>query len=131
MQKDSSSGKVKSNGATYFDVSALESPISGKDVVELIAENESDLALYDFTILPATKNYTTKQIFYPGSFILATIRGGVNIQSNGDFCQGSSSDEGEMDSEYTGNDFDYCAVNKFNFAARATGETGINQHEGL
>lgn len=102
--------------------------IHEKDINELIEENEADLVLYDFTILPATQNYTTKQIFYPGTFILATYRGGVNITSNGDFCQGSDSDDGVIDSEYTGNDFDYCAVNKFNFAARASGETGIDQH---
>lgn len=115
---------------TLFDLTA--DSISSKDITELIADNEADLALYDFTILPATKNYTTKQIFYPGTFILATYRGGVNITSNGDYCQGSDKDDGTMDdkNEYTGNDFDYCAVNKFNFAVRASGETNINQHDG-
>lgn len=118
-------------GKTLF----VLSDYGAKDVNELIEENEADLVLYDFSVLPATQNYTTKQIFYTGTFILATYRGGVNIASNGDFCQGSDSNTGEMDknsdtgeTEYTGNDFDYCAVNKFNFAIRATGETGINQH---
>lgn len=118
--------------ATFFD---LSDKMREKNVNELIEDNEADLVLYDFTVLPATQNYTTKQIFYPGTFILATYRGGVNIASNGDFCQGSDNDDGTMDvnsetgeTEFTGNDFDYCAVNKFNFAARATGETGINQH---
>ena len=119
-------GSIKQNAVTYFSAEALG--IYDKDVVELISDNEADLALYDLSIIPATQNYTTKQIFYAGSFILATYRGGVNIMSNGDFCQGSSDDTGVMDSEYTGNDFNYCAVNKFNFSARATGETGINQH---
>jgi hypothetical protein len=115
-------------GKTYFDLTY--DGVSSKDVNELIADNEADLALYDFTVLPATQNYTTRQIFYPGTFILATYRGGVNITSNGDFCQGSDKDDGTMDSssEFTMNDFDYCAVNKFNFAIRASGETGINQH---
>ena len=67
-------------------------------------------------------------------FILATYRGGVNIKSNGDFCEGSDSKDGTRDStdsdEMTLNDFDYCAVNKFNFSARATGETGINKYGG-
>ena len=111
--------------ATVFD---LSDKMQEKNINELIEDNEADLVLYDFTVLPATQNYTTKQIFYPGTFILATYRGGVNIASNGDFCQGSDNENGLMDDEYTGNDFDYCAVNKFNFAARATGETGINQH---
>jgi hypothetical protein len=59
---------------------------------------------------------------------LATYRGGVNIKSNGDFCEGSDDENGYRDSEITLNDFDYCAVNKFNFSSRATGETGINKH---
>ena len=122
-----SSNPIK-KGATYFDLT--EYGVGVKDINELIAENEADLALYDFTVLPATQNYTTKQIFYPGTFILATYRGGVNITSNGDFCQGSDNNDGSMDDaeEFTSNDFDYCAVNKFNFAVRASGETGINQH---
>lgn len=111
---------------TLFDVSEY----SDNSINELIQENEADLVLYDFSILPATQNPTTYQIFYSGTFILATLRGGVNILSNGDFCQGSDKEDGSIDNaeEYTGNDFDYCAVNKFNFAIRATGETGINQH---
>lgn len=100
----------------------------------MIEDNESDLAMYNFTIFPATQHATTKQIFYSGMFILATYRGGVNIKSNGDFCEGSDNEDGSRDldsngnSEMTMNDFDYCAVNKFNFSARATGETGINKH---
>lgn len=124
MAGNDDSNPIKES-ATSFD---LYDKMKEKDINELIEDNEADLVLYDFTVLPATQNYTTKQIFYPGTFILATYRGGVNITSNGDFCQGSDNESGSMDDEYTGNDFDYCAVNKFNFAARATGETGINQH---
>jgi hypothetical protein len=93
-----------------------------------------DLALYDFTIFPATQHYKTLQIYYSGMFILATYRGGVNIKSNGEFCEGSDEADGMADvdsdgnSEFTMNDFDYCAINKFNFAARATGEKTLNQH---
>ena len=97
-------------------------------ITELIEDNESDLAMYNFTMFPATQHITTKQIFYSGTFILATYRGGVNIKSNGDFCEGSDDENGYRDSEITLNDFDYCAVNKFNFSSRATGETGINKH---
>ncbi len=103
-------------------------------VTEMIEDNESDLAMYNFTIFPATQHATTKQIFYSGMFILATYRGGVNIKSNGDFCEGSDSENGSRDilkddvDDLTMNDFDYCAVNKFNFSARATGETGINKY---
>lgn len=127
---DSEEGSIKPDSAFLFDL--------GEDrtldaVNELIEDNESDLAMYNFTVFPATQHATTKQIFYSGMFILATYRGGVNIKSNGDFCEGSDSAEGVRDtlqgsSEMTMNDFDYCAVNKFNFSARATGETGINKY---
>ena len=119
-------GTMKADGRTAFNLEAIG--INDKDVIELISDSESDLVLYEFTVLPATQNFTTKQIFYPGTFILATYRGGVNILANGDFCQGSSNYDNTIDSEFTKNDFDYCAVNKFNFTGRATGETGINQH---
>ena len=92
------------------------------DVTVLINKDENDLALYDFSIMPAMQNKRTGQIFYSGTFILATLSGGVNIQSNGNFCTGSnetySSDES---TEATKIEFDYCSVNKFNFSVRATG----------
>lgn len=111
----------KSNAYT-FDLHEIA---SSDDVTELISRDENDLAIYDLRILPATQNDTTKQIFFSGSFILATLRGGVNIESNGDFCSG----EGNLDgTDFSLNDFDYCAVNKFNFSARATGEAGIKQY---
>lgn len=120
---------IKKGNAYRFDFTKDANLKSSNDIVELIEDSESDLALYNFTIFPAMQHSTTKQIFYSGMFILATYRGGVNIKSNGDFCQGSSDiDTGERDNELTLNDFDYCAVNKFNFAARATGETSIKQH---
>lgn len=97
------------------------------DITELIGNDEIDLALYNFRILPAIQNETTKQIFFSGTFILATIRGGVNIQSNGDFCTGDKEVAGD---EFNLNNFDYCAVNKFNFSARATGEASITNRNG-
>lgn len=97
-----------------------------EDITELISNDDMDLAVYNLRILPAVQNETTKQIFFSGTFILATVRGGVNIQSNGDFCSG---DKQEGD-EFTLNNFDYCAVNKFNFSARATGEASITNRNG-
>lgn len=125
---------IKKTNAYLFELNAEDSNATLNKVTELIEDNESDLAMYNFTVFPATQHATTKQIFYSGMFILATYRGGVNIQSNGDFCEGSDHENGERDSEdsneMTLNDFDYCAVNKFNFSARATGETGINKYGG-
>ena len=98
--------------------------IHDKDVVELLGDDEVDLALYDFMVLPATQNNKTGQIFYSGAFVLATVRGGVNILANGDYCTGKETkDFFNNDVENTRNDMNYCAVNKFNFAMRATGES--------
>lgn len=94
--------------------------VSGKPI-SLISDDEADLVLYDFTVFPATQHTITKQTFYSATFILGTVRGGININSNGNYCN-------ENDSPLLGasgllTDFNYCAVNKFNFAMRATGYT--------
>lgn len=82
--------------------------------VELLADSEDNLVLYDFTIFRPTYHTTTKHSFYSGTFILGTLRGGVNIMSAGNFC--------EERPDNLNTDFAYCAMNKFNFAMRATGE---------
>ncbi len=102
---------ASANGAESVNIE----PQTATDPVELITKDEVDLALYDFSVLPATQSVTTKQAFVSISFILATLKGGVNIKANGDFCQGSDV------SEYNDYDFDYCAVNKFNFSVRTGG----------
>ena len=100
----------------------ITNDIDSRDIVSLISDDESDLALYDFVVLPATQNAKTGQIFYSGSFILATMRGGVNVLTNGDYCTGTEQMY-NSEVEAVDQDFNYCAVNKFNFAVRATGET--------
>lgn len=120
-----------SGNANFTPVSMLighDRSMTMDDITELINNDEIDLAMYNFRILPAVQNETTKQIFFSGTFILATIRGGVNIQSNGDFCTGDK--ETTEDDEFSLNNFDYCAVNKFNFSARATGEASITNRNG-
>lgn len=91
--------------------------------VELINSDEANLVLYDFTVFPATQNTITGQTFYSATFILATMRGGVDITSNGDYCNVSSSNASVQSLTGLSHDFNYCAVNKFNFAMRATGLT--------
>ena len=102
---------ASANGADSVNIE----PQTATDPVELITKDEVDLALYDFSVLPATQSVTTIQAFVSISFILATLKGGVNIKANGDFCQGSDV------SEYNDYEFDYCAVNKFNFSVRTGG----------
>ncbi len=104
-------------------VSKFEAPPDQREYVptELLGSTMEELALYDFRIFPASSNRVTGHIFYSGTFILATIRGGVDIFTTGDFC---TEPVGTLNT-----DFAYCAINKFNFAMRATGETeGTNSN---
>ena len=52
-------------------------------------------------------------LFFAGSFILGTRRGGVNITTSGDSCKPPTD-------EYS--DLEYCAINRFNFAVQAGGD---------
>ena len=84
--------------------------------LELLQSSEQDgnLALYDLNMFLPTRSVANGHVFYSGSFILATISGAVNIKSAGNFC----APPGEED---VSGAFLYCAINKFNFAVRATG----------
>ena len=92
--------------------------VPADNVVELINNDEMDLALYEFNITPATQSAITRQRFISANFILATRQGGININANGDFCRG---EDNEFKDEYEGTMFNYCAVNKFSFSARTGG----------
>ena len=81
--------------------------------IEMILSSESDLALYNMFVFAPTKNDITGHIFYSATFILATLKGGVNINSSGNYCTEIS--------ETLNSDFSYCAINKFNFAMRSIG----------
>ena len=99
--------------------------VSEDSVVELINDDEADLALYDFTVYPAMQSSSTRHIIYGISFIIATKRGGININENGDYCTGKPKpyDAEAAGNEYNDMDFNYCAVNRFDFVARQTGES--------
>ena len=71
-----------------------------------------NLALYDLTVGNPAKGLNTYSTFYSVSFVLGTIQGGIDVTKSGNYCQAPE--------EYNEN-FDYCAINKFNFAAQANG----------
>ncbi len=101
------------------------SGVSESSLVELINDDESDLALYDLTVYPAMQSSSTRHIIYSISFIIATKKGGININSNGDFCTGKPRpyNPEAVGNEFNDMDFNYCAVNRFDFVARQTGES--------
>lgn len=100
------------NNNNQYDITA--SPISNEPE-ELLTPSEDNLAIYDFKIFPPIQHTFSLHTFYSGTFILATLPGGVDITGTGDYC--TETPDG-LDT-----DFAYCAINKFNFAMRATGET--------
>lgn len=101
-----------------------EDQLKASTVSDLIGDDENDLALYDFTVYPAVQSASTLQTLYSFSFILATIRGGINIDSANEYCTGKPRPFApeESGNEYNDQDFNYCAINKFNFSAIQAGE---------
>lgn len=87
-----------------------------------------DLTLYELTIFPTSQDWVTLRTFMSGTFILATYRGNVDITRTGDYCDLGSYEDAEgnyVDNatsiENLGAEFNYCAINKFNFSTRTAG----------
>ena len=80
----------------------------------VLADVENDLALFDLYVAKPAESTTQKNMLYAVSFILGTIGGGADITAKGNSCAPPSN--------YTIENFDYCAINKFNFAMQANGE---------
>ncbi len=75
---------------------------------------DANLALYDLNMFQPTRSAANGHAFYSSAFILATVSGAIDITSTGNFCTPPSGED-------QANEFTYCAINKFNFAIRATG----------
>ncbi len=91
----------------------LEDPETG-----LLKNNDTQLLLHELTIFPRAEDEISGRAFYAGTFILATERGDINVKSASEYCRNSeTSSTGNLGAE-----FNYCALNKFNFAARTAGE---------
>ena len=62
--------------------------------------------------MPA-RDIANSSALYSVSFVLGTVQGGIDITKSGGFCA--------TPDDYEDANFDYCTINKFNFAALATG----------
>ena len=81
----------------------------------LKVSSANDLVLYDFYMSRPATSETRKNLFFAGSFILGTRKGGVNsITTSGNSCKPPADATGYSNLEY-------CAINKFNFAVQAGG----------
>jgi len=107
-----STGNSYSQSSSNFDISkygALE-----KDPIELL-DGYNNLALYNLEPTAIAEGENQNSIFYSVSFILGTRDGGININASGNYCSTSGGANSAVEN------FDNCAINKFNFAAQATG----------
>ncbi len=103
--------KMESDRYYYSDNAFFSANYEG---TELLDTSDNELAIYDLRVFPPTVHNLTNAAFYSGTFILATLKGNINIESEGNYC---SDPPDNLDT-----DFAYCAINKFNFAMRADGE---------
>ena len=94
------------------DFSMVGYGVVTEEPVDLILENkENDLALFNLTVARPAESSTRKNTFYSVSFILGTTTGGVDITAKGKSC--------ETPENYEVGYFEYCAINRFNFAVQA------------
>lgn len=108
---------LKDNLSSTFNISGDDYASISEEPVDLLLNNDNknnDLVIYDLYVAKPAESTSNDNVFYSVSFILGTIKGGIDITANGKKCVAPNESEGEY--------FNYCAVNKFNFAAQANGE---------
>lgn len=86
--------------------------VDTRPVVLLSSSENSNLVLYGLSSSLPAEGGEGNIMFYAVSFILGSVQGGINVKASGNFCS-TKGDETE--------NLDFCSVNKFNFAAMATG----------
>lgn len=86
--------------------------------IEILLAGNGDtgnaLALYDFNAGMPAVNDDESAAFYSLSFILGTVQGGIDVKASGNFCKAPKEDG-------SNGFFNYCSINKFNFAVQANG----------
>lgn len=87
---------------------------------DMLREFDLDLMLYGLTIFPINQDAVTLRTYMSGMFILATLRGNVDIMRTGSTCD-LHDPTGSGSILSVGSEYNYCAINKFNFAARTAG----------
>ena len=110
-------GITKSYGTyenSMIDITEIGSGIIEEEVTDLLPINGgNDLALYDLYVSQPAANTNESNLFYSVSFILGTVTGGANIMAKGNSCVAPK--------EAAHGNYNYCAINKFNFAVQVNG----------
>ena len=111
---------IYNNTTDYHITTGISEQQTLKDLLDRSTDGtNTHLALYDLVVFPPTTHKATGTSFLSGTFILATLRGGININTAGNFCSEPA--------ENLSTDFAYCAINKYNFSTRTSGETANPQ----
>ncbi len=87
-----------------------------EEAPENILEENGNMVMYDLSPSAPAMNDFSNSTYMEVSFILGTLQGGININAQSDYCK---TPEGGVKTGIE--NFDYCAINKFNFAARSLG----------
>ena len=104
------------NGSTVVSVDKdddLSVLLDGKE-----SGDGTDLVLYDFSTISATRSGLTDKGLYDISFVLGTMRGEIDVKSSSNYCKQNSS--GSSDT-YGDVGLNYCSVNRFEFIVRQSG----------
>lgn len=81
------------------------------DIVDLLPSEDGDMVLYGLSVDKPAVGADGGGVFYPISFVLGTISGGINVNSS--TCEPPKSTVNPNSN--------YCAINEFNFAAQVGG----------
>ena len=100
-------------GSNVFDITSYD--VVSEEPMDILSGFGVGLAIYDLTSATPAEGNNSKNLFYSVSFILGSIQGGINVKSSGNFCATPNGFNSSVEN------FDYCAINKFNFAAQAVG----------
>lgn len=112
----SNSSQQINSGKSEFNISDSRYNLVETLPVDLLNNSSNgNMAIYDITAMTPASGAVAKKLFYSVSFVLGTVQGGINVKSQGNYC---ATPEGYRSAE---ENFDYCAINKFNFAAQTTG----------
>ena len=106
-------GVIKLDEGAEIVVSGDNREVKTSTIDLLPADSGNDLAIYDLAVARPALSDSGDNIFYSASFILGTAHNGVNIMTNGSACA--------TPNDYTSGNFNYCAINKFNFAMQVNG----------
>lgn len=101
-------------GSNQFDITEFNS-IDEEPIDILSGTYENNLALYSLTSSTPSESVNHSNLFYSISFVLGTLQGGINVKAASNFCVAPEGYNSSVEN------FDYCAINKFNFAAQAMG----------